>query len=72
MGKDRQNGMVRPGLEKGEEGRMTGTCEHCSLDTKESLKVSLIKVRPQLDAVGGGGSGLNDNIFYRIRCWSTW
>lgn len=54
MGKDTQNGMVRPGLEKGEEGRMAGACEHCSLDTKELLKVSLIKVRPQLDASGKG------------------
>lgn len=54
MGKDTQNGMVRPGLEKGEEGRMAGACEHCNLDTKEPLKVSLIKVRPQLDASGKG------------------
>lgn len=68
--------MDRPGLEKGEERRMAGACEHCSLDTKEPLKISLMKVRPQLwpqlDASGRGGSGLNDNVLYRIRCWSTW
>lgn len=33
---------------------MTGTCEHCSLDTKESLKVSLIKVWLLVDASGRG------------------